>query len=136
MKCTKKWREFFFIIIIITCSWFLSLQLALIVTMMNIEKFWLWMNMLQNQKKLYPKTPLSIFMVRLILCDCSLCQHGFDIQINQNILEKLIISRSAHQTPNFTNPEFQFPQFQVLQSGFSLYYMSSIGIFGCIFIST
>ena len=94
------------------------------------------MNMLQNQKKLYPKTPLSIFMVRLILCDCSLCQHGFDIQINQNILEKLIISRSAHQTPNFTNPEFQFPQFQVLQSGFSLYYMSSIGIFGCIFIST
>ena len=46
--------------------------------------------MLQNQKKLYPKTPLSIFMVRLILCDCSLCQHGFDIQINQNILEKLI----------------------------------------------
>ena len=89
-----------------------------------------------KSKKLYPKTPLSIFMVRLILCDCSLCQHGFDIQINQNILEKLIISRSAHQTPNFTNPEFQFPQFQVLQSGFSLYYMSSIGIFGCIFIST
>ena len=25
------------------------------------------------------------------------------------------ISRSAHQTPNFTNPEFQFPQFKVLQ---------------------
>ena len=43
-----------------------------------------------KSKKLYPKTPLSIFMVRLILCDCSLCQHGFDIQINQNILEKLI----------------------------------------------
>ena len=42
--------------------------------------------MLQNQKQ----PPLSIFMVRLILCDCSLCQHGFDIQINQNILEKLI----------------------------------------------
>ena len=37
-----------------------------------------------------PPPPLSIFMVRLILCDCSLCQHGFDIQINQNILEKLI----------------------------------------------
>ena len=28
------------------------------------------------------------------------------------------ISRSAHRTPNLTNPEFQFPQFKVLQSGF------------------
>ena len=28
------------------------------------------------------------------------------------------VSRSAHQTPNFTNSEFQFPQFKVLQSGF------------------
>ena len=28
------------------------------------------------------------------------------------------VSRSAHRTPNFTNPEFQFPQFKVLQSGF------------------
>ena len=27
------------------------------------------------------------------------------------------LSRSAHQTPNFTNPEFQFPQFKMLQSG-------------------
>ena len=26
------------------------------------------------------------------------------------------LSRSAHQTPNFTNPKFQFPQFKVLQS--------------------
>ena len=26
------------------------------------------------------------------------------------------ISRSAHRTPNFTNPKFQFPQFKVLQS--------------------
>ena len=29
-----------------------------------------------------------------------------------------LISRSAHRTPNFTNPEFQFPQFKVLPSGF------------------
>ena len=28
------------------------------------------------------------------------------------------LSRSAHRTPNFTNPEFQFPQFKVLQSVF------------------
>jgi hypothetical protein len=28
------------------------------------------------------------------------------------------LSRSAHQTPNFTNPEFPFPQFKVLQSVF------------------
>jgi hypothetical protein len=28
----------------------------------------------------------------------------------------LILSYSAHQAPNFTNPEFQFPQFKVLQS--------------------
>ena len=27
-----------------------------------------------------------------------------------------LLSRSAHWTPNFTNPEFQFPQFKVLQS--------------------
>ena len=27
-----------------------------------------------------------------------------------------IISRSAHRTTNFTNPEFQFPQSKVLQS--------------------
>ena len=27
-------------------------------------------------------------------------------------------SRSAHRTPNFPNPEFQFPQFKVLQSVF------------------
>ena len=26
-----------------------------------------------------------------------------------------LLSRSAHRTPNFTNPEFQFPQFNVLQ---------------------
>ena len=30
----------------------------------------------------------------------------------------IIISRSAHRTPNFTNPEFQFPQLKVLQSVF------------------
>ena len=28
------------------------------------------------------------------------------------------LSRSAHRTPNFTNPEFQFPQFKVLHRGF------------------
>ena len=28
----------------------------------------------------------------------------------------LLLSRSAHQTPNFTNPEFQFPQFKVLHA--------------------
>ena len=27
-----------------------------------------------------------------------------------------LLSRSAHWTPNFTNPEFQFPQFKVLKS--------------------
>ena len=27
------------------------------------------------------------------------------------------ISRSAHRTSNFKNPEFQFPQFKGLQSG-------------------
>ena len=29
-----------------------------------------------------------------------------------------LLSRSAHRTTNFTNPEFQFPQFKVLQSVF------------------
>ena len=32
----------------------------------------------------------------------------------------LIASCSAHRTPNVTNPEFRFPQFKVLQSGFIL----------------
>ena len=27
----------------------------------------------------------------------------------------LLLSRSAHRTPNFTNPEFEFPQLKVLQ---------------------
>ena len=27
-----------------------------------------------------------------------------------------VLSGSAHRTPNFTNPEFQFPQFKGLQS--------------------
>jgi hypothetical protein len=67
------------------------------------------MDMLQNQKTLPPNPTLSIFMVRLILCDCSLCQHGFDIQINQNILEKLeakslYISRAGS---NFYGPEIE-----------------------------
>ena len=33
-----------------------------------------------------------------------------------------IISRSAHRTTNFTNPEFQFPQSKVLQSVFIFLY--------------
>ena len=33
------------------------------------------------------------------------------------------VSRSAHRTPNFTNPKFQFPQFKVLQSGFFSFLM-------------
>ena len=37
-------------------------------------------------------------------------------------LIKYLVSPSAHQTPNFTNPEFQFPQFKMLQSVFSFYY--------------
>ena len=45
------------------------------------------------------------------------------------------ISRSAHQTPNLTNPEFQFPQFQMLQSVFILVCVKSyIGIFWCILV--
>ena len=45
------------------------------------------------------------------------------------------ISRSAHQTPNFTNPELKFPQFKVLQNGFFLFnIMSYIGILECILI--
>ena len=48
---------------------------------------------------------------------------------------KQTLSRSAHRTPNFTNPELQFPQFKVLQSGFFLFNIKSyIGIFGCILI--
>ena len=39
-------------------------------------------------------------------------------------------SHSAHPTTNFTNPEFQFPQFKVLQSVFIILCVKSyIGIF-------
>ena len=31
-------------------------------------------------------------------------------------------SRSSHRTPNFTNSEFQFPQFKVLQSAFLFFF--------------
>ena len=38
-----------------------------------------------------------------------------------------ITSRSAHRTPNFLNPEFQFPQFKLLQRvSLFLMYISSI----------
>ena len=40
------------------------------------------------------------------------------------------LSHSAHRTTNFMNPEFQFPQFKVLQSVFFLSCAKSyIGIF-------
>ena len=77
---------------------------------MNIKLFdYDWIIKLQNQKTLPQNPTLSIFMVRLILCDCSLCQHGFDIQINQNILEKLeatsfYIRRAGS---NFYGPEIE-----------------------------
>ena len=42
-----------------------------------------------------------------------------------------VLSCSAHRTPNFTNPEFQFPQFKV----FFLFNITRyIGIFGSILI--
>ena len=53
-----------------------------------------------------------------------------------HVLSLRLLSRSAHQTPNFTNPEFQFPQLKVLQSVFFfLFYITSyIGIFVSILI--
>ena len=39
-------------------------------------------------------------------------------------------SRSAHQTPNFMNPEFQFPQFKVLQS-FLMYFGIDLKLLSC-----
>ena len=33
------------------------------------------------------------------------------------------IPGSAHRTPNFTNPEFQFPQFEVLESDFFSFFL-------------
>ena len=66
---------------------------------------------------------------------CLLIEHGFHefpipkiqneslLNINENLDYgdwKFVkpLSRSAHQTPNFTNSELQFPQFKVLQSVF------------------
>ena len=47
------------------------------------------------------------------------------------------MSRSAHYIPNLTNLEFQFPQFNVLQSVFLfLFNISYIGIFECILMLT
>ena len=56
---------------------------------------------------------------------------------HENSISSVFISRSAHRTPNFTDPEFQFPEFKVLQSGFLNFFFnikSYIGIFGCIVI--
>ena len=66
--------------------------------------------------------------------------HITKVQNMQSELNKLnmylvkLLSCSAHQTTNFTNPEFQFPQFKVLQSVFIFFLniKSYIGIFGCI----
>ena len=45
-----------------------------------------------------------------------------------------LLSRTDHRTPNFRNPEFQFPQFKVLQSIFFLFNIASyICIFGVYF---
>ena len=52
---------------------------------------------------------------------CHLCTVGhFFTKFRKTKFEFLyfLISRSAHRTPNFMNPEFQFPQFKVLQSVF------------------
>ena len=49
--------------------------------------------------------------------------------------QSYLLSRSAHQTLNFTNPEFQFSQFTVLQSGFFLFNITCcIGIYWSILI--
>ena len=48
----------------------------------------------------------------------------------KNDMIDILISRSAHRTTNFTNPELQFPQFKVLQSVFIFSCVKSyIGIF-------
>ena len=36
----------------------------------------------------------------------------------RKLIDHYILSRSAHQTTNFMNPQFQFSQFEVLQSVF------------------
>ena len=41
---------------------------------------------------------------------------------NENSTCQYCLSRSTHRPPNFTNPEFQFPQFKVLQRFFSFLY--------------
>ena len=63
--------------------------------------------------------------------DCSNLQvKKIDI-LKYKIKTKLInhLSRSAHPTPNFTKPEFQFPQFKVLQSGFWVHFDISLKLF-------
>ena len=40
------------------------------------------------------------------------------------------LSHSAHRTTNFMNPEFQFPQFKVLQSVFFLFNTLPAEMFG------
>ena len=51
-------------------------------------------------------------------------------EINKMEGNIICIPRSAHRTPNYTNSEFQFPQFKVLQSVFIFLCVKSyIGIF-------
>ena len=56
---------------------------------------------------------------KILACDLGQNFSNFFVHILGNAATSYILSRSAHRTPNFTNPEFQFPQFKVLQIGFS-----------------
>ena len=49
--------------------------------------------------------------------------------IPKNVQVLILISRSAHRTTNFMNPEFQFPQFKVLQSVFIFFILAFFDIF-------
>ena len=61
---------------------------------------------------------------------CRSCHIRQGEKLGYTSSESVRLSRSAHRTTNFTNSEFQFPQFKVLQSVFIFLCVKSyIGIF-------
>ena len=71
--------------------------------------------------RLEPKSEIIGVVKARLIDDSSILDIGplaVDLTVQVNIFFMKYISLSAHRTPNFLNPKFQFPQFKVLQSVF------------------
>ena len=111
--------------------------------------FWRWFYFYASflQKKISLRVAMNMFLkdidqllskTNVVQTENGTCLSKITWKVTSLILNRLwqiLLSRSAHRTPNFPNPEFQFSQFKVLCKVFFLFNTASyIGIFGCILI--